>query len=353
MVNEEGLSMRISRYDNPDYDLLRGVDKAAILINYLGKDAIKVVFKSMDDTDIRKILHLMSKFKVVPVSITKRVLEEYYEILSESEDFIFSDQTGNKETIIDALGEERARDILGGLNIGSGSGSRSLESLEMVDAKSLSTFLVNEHPQTVAVILAHLDPEKKGEVLRRLPESLQAEVVLRMANLDNVDPELISEIDKVLKNQLSSSHTVEQASLGGVQPVAEMLNVMDKNSEQSIMSRLEEKDPLLAEEIRKLMFVFEDIAKIDDRGIQILLKEVSNDRLLLSLKTANDEIRNKIFKNISTRAAEMLREDLANMGPARLSDVETAQQEIVNVARRLEAEGKIIIARGGTEDAMV
>ena len=264
----------------------------------------------------------------------------------------FSDETGNKDSIIGAVGEERARDILGGLNIGNNS-ARSLESLEMVDAKSLSTFLVNEHPQTVAVILAHLDPEKKGEVLRRLPESLQAEVVLRMANLENVDPELIAEIDKVLKNQLSSSHTIEQASLGGVQPVAEMLNVMDKNSEQSIMSRLEEKDPLLAEEIRKLMFVFEDIAKIDDRGIQVLLKEVPNDRLLLSLKTANDEIRNKIFKNISTRAAEMLREDLSNMGPARLSDVETAQQEIVNVARRLEAEGKIIIARGGSEDAMV
>lgn len=344
--------MRVTRFENLEYEQLRGVDKAAILINYVGKDAIKVLFQKMEDTDIRKILHLMTKFKVVPVHITKRVLEEYYEMLSESEEFIFSDQMQSKESIIDALGEERARGILGGLNINSGSG-RTLESLEMVDAKSLSTFLVNEHPQTIAVILAHLEPEKKGEVLRRLPESLQAEVVLRMANLDNVDPELIAEIDKVLKNQLSASHTVEQASLGGVQPVAEMLNVMDKNSEQSIMSRLEEKDPLLAEEIRKLMFVFEDIAKIDDRGVQILLKEVPNDKLLLALKTAHEDIRSKIFKNISSRAAEMLREDLANMGPARLSDVESAQQEIVNAARRLEAEGKIIIARGGTEDAMV
>jgi flagellar motor switch protein FliG len=344
--------MKIGRFENLEYEQLRGIDKAAILINYIGRDAIKVLFQKMEDTDIKKVLHLMSKFKVVPVHITKKVLEEYYEMISESEDFIFSSQFQSKDMIIDALGEERARGILGGLNINSGS-SRTLESLEMVDAKSLSTFLVNEHPQTVAVILAHLEPEKKGEVLRRLPESLQAEVVLRMANLDNVDPELIAEIDKVLKNQLSNSHTVEQASLGGVQPVAEMLNVMDKNTEQSIMSKLEEKDPLLAEEIRKLMFVFEDIAKIDDRGIQILLKEVPNDKLLLALKTSNDDIRNKIFKNISARAAEMLREDLANMGPARLSDVESAQQEIVNAARRLEAEGKIIIARGGTEDAMV
>ncbi len=345
--------MRVSKYENIDYDALRGIDKAAILINYLGKEAIKVVFKKMDDGDIRKVLHLMSKFKVVPIHITKRVLEEYYEMVSESEDFIFSEDISSKETIVDALGEERARGILGGLNMNAGSGVRSLESLEMVDAKSLSTFLVNEHPQTVAVILVHLEPEKKGEVLRRLPETLQAEVVLRMANLENVDPELIAEIDKVLKNQLSATSTVEQAALGGVQPVAEMLNVMDKNTEQSIMSRLEEKDPLLAEEIRKLMFVFEDIGKIDDRGIQLLLKECPNDKLLLALKTANDEIRNKIFKNISARAAEMLREDLANMGPSRLSDVESAQQEIVNVARRLEGEGKIMIARGGSEDAMV
>ena len=344
--------MRAMKIENLDYDNLRGIDKAAILINYLGKEAIKVLFIKMDDGDIRKLIHLMSKFKVVPVHITKRVLEDYYEMLSEAEDFIFSDQMASKDTIIEALGEERARGIMGGLNISSGSG-RTLESLEMVDAKALSTFLVNEHPQTVAVILAHLEPEKKGEVLRRLPESLQAEVVLRMANLENVDPELIADIDKVLKNQLSNTHTIEQASLGGVQPVAEMLNVMDKNTEQSIMSRLEEKDPLLAEEIRKLMFVFEDVTKIDDRGIQILLKEIPNDRLLLALKTANEDIRAKIFKNISARAAEMLREDLSNMGPARLSDVETAQQEIVNVARRLESEGKIIIARGGTEDAMV
>ncbi len=344
--------MKLSKVENIEYEQLRGFDKAAILINYLGKDAIKVLLRRMDDGDIRKLINQMSKMRVVPVHVTKRVLEEFYEMISETEDYIFSEQISAKETIVDALGEERARGILGGLNL-TGNGSKSLESLEMVDAKSLATFLVNEHPQTVAVILAHLEPEKKGEVLKRLPETLQAEVVLRMANLDHVDPELIGEIDRVLKNQLSNTATVEQASLGGVQPVAEMLNVMDKNTETAIMSRLEEKDPLLAEEIRKLMFVFDDIVKIDDRGIQALLKEVPNDKLLLALKTATEEIRVKVFKNISQRAAEMLREDLSNMGPSRLSDVEGAQQEIVNAARRLEAEGKILIARGGSEDAMV
>lgn len=346
------MSIKIYKVDNLDYESLKGFDKAAILINYLGSNAVKVLLKRMDDGDIRKLLSVMNKYRVVPIHVTKRVLEEYYEMISEAEEYIFSESVASKDMIVDALGEDRARGILGGLNIASGA-ARSLESLEMVDAKSLATFLVSEHPQTVAVILAHLEPEKKGEVLKRLPEALQAEVVLRMANLEHVDPILIAEIDKVLKNQLANTASVEQGTLGGVQPVAEMLNVMDKNTESSIMSRLEEKDPLLAEEIRKLMFVFDDIIKIDDRGIQALLKEVANDKLLLALKTASEEIKAKFFKNLSQRAAEMLREDLSNMGPSRLSDVEGAQQEIVNAARRLEAEGKILIARGGSEDAMV
>ncbi len=344
--------MKIHRTEELQYETLKGFEKAAILINYLGKDAVKNLFKHMDDGDIRKLVNVMAKYRIVPVHVTKKVLEEYYEMVSEVQEYIFSDAPASKDSIVDALGEERARGILGGLNVVSG-GNRTLESLEMVDAKSLANFLVNEHPQTVAVILSHLEPEKKGEVLKRLPDTMQSEVVLRMANLDHVAPELISEIDKVLKAELASMSTVEQASLGGVQPVAEMLNVMDKNTETSIMSRLEEKDPLLAEEIRKLMFVFDDIAKIDDRGIQSLLKEVANDKLLLALKTANEEIRNKVFRNISARAAEMLKEDLNNMGPARLSDVEGAQQEIVNAARKLESEGKILIARGGSEDALV
>jgi flagellar motor switch protein FliG len=344
--------MRIQKVEDISYEALRGFEKAAILLNYLGPLAAKILFKRTDDGDIRKLLGAMQKYRIVPVEVTKKVLEEFYEMISESQEYIFSEKVTSKETVVDAVGEERARGILGHLNVNSPS-SRSLESLEMVDAKSLSNFLINEHPQTISVILAHLEPEKKGEVLKRLPEALQAEVVLRLSSLDHVAPELIAEVDQVLKRELSSIGTVEQASLGGVQPVAEMLNVMDKNTETSIMSRIEEKDPILAEEIRKLMFVFEDIVKIDDKGIQTLLKEVPNDKLLLALKTANEEIREKIFKNISQRAANLLKEDLSSLGPSRLSDVESAQVEIVNIARRLEQEGKILIARGGSEDALV
>lgn len=352
-MSEDRLAVvRLSKVDQIHYDELRGFEKAAILVNYLGPEAAKKLLRRMEDGDIRKLLTIMGKFRIVPISVTKKVLEEYYEAVSESQEYIFSDNVTSRDTVVEALGEERARGVLGHLNV-STSQRPALESLELVDAKSLANFLIHEHPQTVSVILANLEPEKRGEVLKRLPEALQAEVVLRMANLDHVAPELITEVDRVLKDQLVNIGSVEQAALGGVQPVAEMLNVMDKNTEKAIMSRIEEKDPILAEEIRKLMFVFEDIVKIDDKGIQALLKEIPNDKLLLSLKTAGEEIRAKIIKNLSQRAAQMLRDDLANMGPSRLSDVEQAQVEVVNVARRLESEGKIIIARGGSEDALV
>lgn len=345
-------AIKLKKTDDINYDSLRGFEKAAILVNYLGADASKRLLAKMDDADIRKLLTFMQKLRIIPIEVTKKVLEEFYDLISESQDYIFSDKSSSKDTIIDALGEERARGILGHLNAATNS-TRTLESLELVDAKSLANFLINEHPQTVSVILAHLEAEKKGEVLKRLPETLQAEVVLRMANLDHVAPELITEVDRVLKDELANIGTVEQAQLGGVQTVAEMLNVMDKGAEKAIMARVEEKDPLLAEEIRKLMFIFDDIVKIDDRGIQALLKEVSNDKLLLALKTASQEIKEKIFKNLSKRAAELLEDDLSTMGPSRVSDVEAAQMEVVNVARRLENEGKIIIARGGAEDALV
>ena len=349
---DDATPIKLKKISDLTYDKLRGFEKAAILVNYLGPDASKKLMAKMDDADIRKLITLMNKLRIVPIDVTKRVLEEFYDLISESEDYIFSDSPASKETITDALGEERAKGIIGHLDASSNS-TRTLESLELVDAKSLANFLINEHPQTVSVILAHLEAEKRGEVLKRLPEALQAEVVLRMANLDHVAPELINEVDRVLKEELSTIGTVEQAQLGGVQTVAEMLNVMDKGAEKAIMSRVEEKDPLLAEEIRKLMFIFDDIVKIDDQGIQTLLKEVDNAKLLLALKTAGQDIKDKIFKNLSKRAADLLNDDLATMGPARISDVEAAQLEVVNTARRLEQEGKIIMARGGADDALV
>jgi flagellar motor switch protein FliG len=329
---------------------MTGLEKAAVLLNVLGNQVTSQVFKKMKDNDVKRLVAAMGSVNKVPITVVKEVLESFYDEISEEETLIFGHAQG-RDFVLQTLGEERAKTVLGQLSVVEG--SRTLEALELVDSRTLANFLVGEHPQTIALILAHLDSNKKTDVLKRLPESIQTEVVLRISNLDFISPSLIAQVDEVLKQELATLGSIDTQQLGGVQPIAEMLNVMDKASEQNIMARVEEKDPQLAEEIRKLMFVFEDIVFIDDRGMQALLKEVPNDKLVLALKTAPEEIKEKIFKNISKRAAELLKEDLGSMGPVRVSDVEGAQQEIINIAKRLEAEGKIMIARGGDGDALV
>ncbi|MBS1961001.1 MAG: flagellar motor switch protein FliG [Bdellovibrionales bacterium] len=335
-------------FDN--IDQMSGVEKAAVLLNVLGNQVTSQIFKKMKDNDVKRLVNVMGQVTKVPITVVRDVLEEFYSEISEENNIIFGHAMG-RDFVLQTLGEERAKTVLGQLSVVEG--SRTLEALELVDSRTLANFLINEHPQTIALILAHLDGGKKVDVIKRLPEAIQTEVVLRIANIDFISPSLIAQVDEVLKQELATLGSIDTQQLGGIQPIADMLNVMDKQSEQNIMARVEEKDPQLAEEIRKLMFVFEDIIYIDDRGMQTLLKEVPNDKLVMALKTAPDEIKDKIFKNISKRAADLLREDLESMGPVKLSDVEKAQQEIINVAKRLESEGKIMIARGGDGDALV
>ncbi|MBC7690454.1 MAG: flagellar motor switch protein FliG [Methylotenera sp.] len=331
-------------------DQMSGLERSALLLNVLGNQVTAQVFKKMKDNDVKRLVSAMGMVTKVPIPLVKEVLEAFYTEISEEDTLIFGHAQG-RDFVLQTLGEERAKTVLGQLSVVEG--SRTLEALELVDSRTLSNFLVNEHPQTTALILAHLEPNKKCEVLKRLPEAIQTEVVLRISNLDFISPSLIAQVDEVLKQELATLGSIDTQQLGGIQPIAEMLNVMDKTSEQNILARVEEKDPQLAEEIRKLMFVFDDIVFVDDRGMQMLLKEVPNDKLVMALKTAPEEIKEKIFKNISKRAADLLKEDLESMGPVRISDVENAQQEIINVAKRLEAEGKIMISRGGDADALV
>lgn len=333
-----------------NFEQMNGLEKSALLLNVLGNEVTAQIFKKMRDNDVKRLVSAMGQVTKVPIPLVKQVLEAFYTEISEEDTLIFGHAQG-RDFVLATLGEERAKTVLGHLSVVEG--SRTLEALELVDPRTLSNFLVNEHPQTVALILAHLEPSKKCEVLKRLPEMIQTEVVLRIANLDFISPNLIAQVDEVLKQELATLGSIDTQQLGGIQPIAEMLNIMDKNSEQNIMARVEEKDPQLAEEIRKLMFVFEDIIFIDDRGMQLLLREVDNSKLTLALKTAPDEIKEKIFRNLSKRAGEMLKDDLDAMGPVRLSDVESAQQEVVNIAKRLESEGKITISRGSNGDTLV
>lgn len=337
---------------DPDvqYALLSGQEKAAILLSALGPTTTKVIFKHMKDNDVKRMINTMATITKSPIWMVKKVLEEFYSAINEDSELLFSENKG-REFIIGTLGEDRAKQLLGQIvDVGS---NNTLESLELVDTRTLANFLINEHPQTIALICAHLAVEKKVDVLRKLPEGLQAEVVLRVANLDFVSPELIAQLDDVLKTELSTLGSIDTQQLGGIEPIADMLNLMDKNSEKNIMARVEEKDPELAEEIRKLMFVFEDVIYVDDRGIQELLKIVDNQKLVTALKTAPDDVRAKLFKNMSNRAASLLKEDLDSLGPTKISDVEKAQQEIVQQLKDLEAKGKAIISRGGEGDAFV
>jgi len=332
------------------YALLSGQEKAAILLSSLGPTTTKMIFKHMKDNDVKRMINSMSSISKSPIWMVKRVLEEFYSSLNEDAELLFSENKG-RDFILGTLGEDRAKQLLGQIvDVGQ---ANTLESLELVDTRTLANFLINEHPQTIALICAHLPVEKKVDVLRKLPEGLQAEVVLRVANLDFVSPELIAQLDDVLKTELSTLGSIDTQQLGGIEPIADMLNLMDKNSEKNIMARVEEKDPELAEEIRKLMFVFEDMIFVDDKGIQELLKIVDNMKLVIALKTAPDEVRTKLFKNMSNRAATLLKEDLDAMGPTKISDVEKAQQEIVAQLKDLEAKGKAIISRGGEGDAFV
>ncbi|MBT6326905.1 MAG: flagellar motor switch protein FliG [Bdellovibrionales bacterium] len=333
-----------------EYSLLSGQEKAGVLLSALGTETAQLIFNHLRDNDVKRLINSMANVKKAPIWMVKRVLEEFYSALNEDLDLLFSENRG-RDFIVNALGEDRAKQLLGKIvDVAAGN---TLESLELVDARTLANFLINEHPQTIALIVAHLATDRKVDVLRRLPEGLQAEVVLRVAHLDYISPELIAQLDDVLKTELSTLGSIDTNQLGGVEPIADMLNLMDKHSEKNIMSRVEEKDPDLAEEIKKLMFVFEDLVYVDDKGIQELLKIVDQQKLVMSLKTAPDEVKAKLFKNMSNRAATMLNEDLEALGPTKLSDVEKAQTEIVQKCKELEAQGKAIISRGGDEDALV
>jgi flagellar motor switch protein FliG len=333
-----------------EYALMSGQEKSAILLSTLGVSTSNLIFEYMRDNDVKRMINGMANLRKSPIWVVKKVLEDFYSALNENAELLFSDNKG-RDFIINALGEDRAKQLLGQIvDVGH---ANTLESLELVDTRTLANFLINEHPQTIALIVAHLTAERKVDVLRRLPEGLQAEVVLRVANLDYVSPELISQLDDVLKTELSTLGSIDTNQLGGVEPIADMLNLMNKNAEKNIMTRVEEKDPELAEEIRKLMFVFEDLVFVDDKGIQNILKEVDNTILVIALKTCPEEVKVKLFKNMSNRAATLLKEDLDALGPTKLSDVEKAQSTVVQKAKDLEAQGKAFISRGGDGDQLV
>lgn len=326
---------------------LTGQEKIAVLLLAMGDKFTSDVFKRMDRQEIAAISKAIVELDPVPKEVVEEVLREFHEALVEGVDMISGGSDILKRLLMKNLDPETAKYIMDSLSLNSG--PAPFRELEQVSPRLLSQILRNEHPQTLALILGHLHPDQAANLLVNLPSGVRAEVLMRLARLEAVPEEMLMEVDKVLQSQLIAMGGKEGKKVGGVQSVAEILNAVDRATEEEVLSEIEEDSAQMAEDIRNLMFVFEDCRALDDRGVRELLKEISNEDLTMALRGANDELKEKFFKNMSERASNMIREELEYMGPTRLSDVEGAQQNIVKVVRRLEGEGKVVINRGSSD----
>jgi len=329
-----------------------GVTKAAILLLGMNEDSAARVLKLLPQNILEDVTRKIASIDVVDRTVRGQVIEEFYH-LAMARQYAETGGLGYARSLLQkALPSHQAAKIIE--QIASQVYQQPFSFLAKTDGENLLTFIQEEHPQTIALILSHLPSTKASEILTGLPHAKQLEVVTRVSNMEHTNPEVIKEVERGLELRLSGivSQTFEKT--GGVEAVAEMLNLADRATEKGILEALESEDPDLVEQIRRLMFVFEDILLVNDKGIQAVLKEVDNDELALALKTASPELRDKVFKNMSERASQLIKEDMEYMGPVRVSDVEAAQQKIVDVVRRLEDAGEIIISgRGGEKELIV
>jgi flagellar motor switch protein FliG len=329
---------------------MTGPKKAAILLLALGEDAAADVMKNLEEAEIQQVGYYMSRFTDVSPEELDIVLEEFYRnsVMADEGVNISSSPDFVKNALTKALGADRAKELSD--NLGAGEEEAGLEALRYAEPIMIANYIRTEHPQTIALILSYLkNAEQSSAVLRDLPESLQADILYRMAVIESIPPGVISEMNEVLTEEMKTAGSMA-TSVGGVEPVAEILNSVDKATETRILSSIEETNPDLAEQIRELMFTFEDMALIDAKQMQLVMKDVDQADMVLALKTASDAVKELIFSSMSSRAAEMVREDLENLGPAKLSDVEAAQQKIIKVVKKLEEAGTITIAGAGGGD---
>ncbi|MFZ3013469.1 MAG: flagellar motor switch protein FliG [Nitrospira sp.] len=324
---------------------LTGEQKAAIFLRAIGEEASAQVMKQLDPKEIKRLGAFMSGTAQISRDEEDAVILDF-QAASASGEVQFQGKEFIKSVLIKALGPEKAARIIESMTRKSYPG---LDAMKWVDVKTLVQMLKIEHAQTVAVILAHLESDQAGQVLAGLPEVMRGDVALRLATMEEVQPDVLEELSLSIQETLLASTGMGSQSLGGPEVMANILTRMDKTNEGGIMGKIAEKSQPLADAIRALMFVFDDLVKIDDRGLQELMKEISKDDLPLALRGANPEVKEKFFKNMSSRAAEMLKEDMEAKGPVKVSDVERGQQNILKVCRKLEEEGRIVIAGAGEE----
>ncbi|MCX7786253.1 MAG: flagellar motor switch protein FliG [Spirochaetes bacterium] len=330
---------------------LTGRQKAAIFLVTVGSEVSAEIFKHLREDEIETLTFEIARLETIDAEDRDKVLAEFQELMM-AQDFI---TTGGidyaRELLEKALGSQKAVDIINRLT--SSLQVRPFDFIRRTDPTHLLNFIQQEHPQTIALILAYLEPQKASIILSSLPHEIQSDVAKRIATMDRTSPEVLREVERVLEKKLSTLSSEDYTSAGGVESIVDILNLVDRSTEKSIIESLEEEDPELAEEIKKRMFVFEDIVMLDDRAIQKVLREVDTAELAKALKAVDSEVQDKIFRNMSKRAATLLKEDMEYMGPIRMKDVEEAQQKIVAIIRKLEEQGEIVVARGGEDELVV
>lgn len=329
-----------------------GREKAAMLLITLGPEKSAEIFKYLKEDEIEELTLEIANISTVMPDIKEEVLEEFYQICIAQQYITEGGIAYAKQILEKALGENKAYEIINKLTVSLQ--VRPFDFIRKDDVSQVINFIQNEHPQTIALILAYLKPTQAAEILCSLAPDKQADVAKRIALMDRTSPDVIREVENVLEKKLSSLMTADYADVGGVDAIVEILNSVDRSTEKNIMETLETDDLELSEEIKKKMFVFEDILSLDNRSIQqVLRQDIDNRELAIALKGSSEDVQNVIFQNLSKRLAAMIKEEMEFMGPVRRSDVEEAQQKIVNIIRRLQDTGEIIIARGGGDEVIV
>lgn len=330
---------------------LTGVQKAAVLLITLGPEKSASIFKHLKEEEIEELTLEIANTRSISPQEKEDVLNEFYQVCL-AQQYIAEGGIGYAKDLLEkALGSERAKDVIGKLT--ASLQVRPFEFVRKTDASQLLNFIQDEHPQTIAMILSYLSPTQSAMILGALTPEKQADVAKRIAMMDRTSPDVIKEVERVLERKLSSLLNQDYTIVGGVDAIVDILNTVDRGTEKHIMESLEIEQPELADEIRKKMFVFEDILLLDDRAIQRVLRDVDNNDLGIALKGANEEVQNVIFKNLSKRLSAMIKEDMEFMGPVRMKDVEEAQQKIVGIIRKLEDSAEIVISRGGGDEIIV
>ncbi|MBQ8246808.1 MAG: flagellar motor switch protein FliG [Lachnospiraceae bacterium] len=332
-------------------DRITGLQKAAILLISLGPEKSALIFKHLKEEEIEELTLEIANTRSVTPQIKETIINEFYEVCL-AQQYIAEGGIGYaKELLEKALGADKAVEVLNRLT--ASIQVKPFEFVRKTDASQLLSFIQDEHPQTIALILSYLGPSQSAMIVSALSPEQQVEVAKRIATMDRTSPDVIKEVEKILESKLANLVNQDYTIIGGVDHVVEILNTVDRGTEKHIMETLEIEDPELADEIRKKMFVFEDILLLDDRAIQRVLRDVDNNDLAIALKGANEEVQNTVFNNMSKRLAVMIKEDMEFMGPVRMKDVEEAQQKIVNTIRKLEDSGEIVISRGGGDEIVV